>query len=43
MGLITGGPLLENFIMDGGEGLKVAGREDFEPEDPEISDLMSSE
>ena len=43
MGLTTGGPSWENFIMDGGEGLKVVGREDFEPEDPGISDLMSSE
>ena len=27
----------------GGEGLKVAGREDLEPEDPGISNLISSE
>ena len=27
----------------GGEGLKVAGREDLEPEDPGISDLISTE
>ena len=33
----------ENFITDGGEGLKVEGQEDFELEDPGMSDLMSSE
>ena len=27
----------------GGEGLKVAGREDVEPEDSGVSDLISSE
>ena len=43
MGLTTGGPSWENFITDGGEGLKVANWEDFGPEDPGISDLMSSE
>ena len=43
MGLTTGGPSWENFITNGGEGLKVAGREDLEPEDPGISDLISSE
>ena len=32
-----------NFIAKGGEGLKVAGREDLEPEDPGTSDLISSE
>ena len=29
--------------MEGGEGLKVAGREDLEPENLGISDLISSE
>ena len=43
MGLTTGGLSWENFITDGGEGLIVEGREDFEPEDPGISDLISSE
>ena len=42
MGLTTGGPSWENFITNGGEGLKVVGREDFKPEDPGISNLMSS-
>ena len=42
-GLDTGGLSWENFITDGGEGLKVVGREDFELEDPGMSDLMSSE
>ena len=28
--------------MEGGEGLKVAGREDLEPENSGISDLISS-
>ena len=32
-----------NFITDGGEGLIVEGREDFEPEDLGMSNLMSSE
>ena len=43
VGLTTGGPSWENFITDGGEGLKVAGREDFKPEDPGTSDPISSE
>ena len=43
MGLTTGGLSWENFIIDGGEGLRVEGREDLEPEDHEISDLISSE
>ena len=43
MGLTTGGLSWENFITDGGEGLKVEGQEDFELEDPGMSDLMSSE
>ena len=43
MGLTTGGLSWENFITDGGEGLRVEGRGDFEPEDPGMSDLMSSE
>ena len=42
MGLTTGGLSWENFITDGGEGLRVEGRENFEPEDPRISDLISS-
>ena len=41
MGLTTGGLLWENFIIDGGEGLIVGGREGFEPKDPEMSELMS--
>ena len=43
MGLTTGGLSWENFITDGGEGLRVEGRGDFEPEDPGMSNLMSSE
>ena len=43
MGLTMGGLSWENFITDAGEGLKVEGREDFEPEDLGISNLISSE
>ena len=42
MGLTTGGPSWENFITDGGEGLRVEGQEDFEPEDPGTSEMISS-
>ena len=43
MDLTTGGLSWENFIMDGGEDLRVEGQEDFELEDPEISNLISLE
>ena len=43
VGLMAGGPSCENFIREGGEGLKVAGLEDLEPEDPGTSDLISFE
>ena len=43
VGLTVGGPSCENFATKGGEGLKVAGREDLEPEDPGTSDLIISE
>ena len=43
MGLTTKGLSWENFITDGGEGLRVGGRENFELEDLRMFDLMSSE
>ena len=30
-------------MADGGEGIRVEGQKDFEPEDPGISNLISSE
>ena len=43
VGLATEGPTRENFIAEGGEGLKAAERVDLKLEGPGISDLISSE
>ena len=43
VGLATEGPVGENFIEEGGEGLKAAERVDLKLEGPRISDLINSE
>ena len=43
VGLANEGPTGENFIAEGGEGLKAAERVDLKLEGPGISDLISSE
>ena len=42
-GLDNGRPIMRELHNGGGEGLKVAGREDLEPENLGISNLISSE
>ena len=42
-GLAAEGPTRENFVAEGGEGLKAAERVDLKLEGPGISDLISSE
>ena len=43
VGLAAEGPTGENFIVEGGEGLKAAERVDLKLEGPGISDLISFE
>ena len=42
VGLAAEGPMGETFMVEGGEGLKAAERDDPELEGPGISDLISS-